>query len=58
MTDKKIKTITYEEAIKGMTKKELERFHKERYEKFIKPLMEVNVRELGKKVINKKNLED
>ncbi len=53
MTDKKIKTITYEEAIKGMTKEELERFHKERYEKFIKPLMEMNVRELGKGLENK-----
>ena len=46
MKDKK--AITYEEAIKGMTKKELERFHKERYEKFIKPLMEMNEREVEK----------
>ena len=46
MKDKK--AITYEEAIKDMTEEELERFHKERYEKFIKPLMEMNEREVEK----------
>ena len=40
--------IIYEEVIKDMTKEELERFHKERYEKFIKPLMEMNEKELEK----------
>lgn len=57
MTDKKIETVTYEEAIKDMSKEELERFHKERYEKFIKPLMGMNERELGK-VLGKKNLKN
>lgn len=42
MKDKKAKVI------KDMTEEELERFHKERYEKLIKPLMEMNVRELEK----------
>ena len=42
------KAITYEEAIKDMTEEELERFHKERYEKFIRPLIEMNEKELEK----------
>ncbi|SHD77514.1 hypothetical protein [Schnuerera ultunensis] len=46
--DNKIKTVTYEEAIKDMTEEELGRFHKERYRKLIKPLMEMNERELRK----------
>ena len=46
MKDKK--AITYEEAIKDMTEEELERFHRERYEKFIKPLIEMNEKELEK----------
>lgn len=33
------KVITFQEAIKDMNEEELERFMKERYEKFIKPMM-------------------
>ncbi|MFL0248093.1 hypothetical protein [Candidatus Clostridium stratigraminis] len=46
--DKKIKVVTLAEAIKDMTSEELERFKKERYEKFIKPLMDMNMKELEK----------
>lgn len=52
MKDKK--GVRYEDIIKDMTPEELERFNKERYEKFIKPLMEMNMREV-EKVIEKKD---
>ncbi|ABR48300.1 hypothetical protein Amet_2141 [Alkaliphilus metalliredigens QYMF] len=41
---KDVKVITLQEAIKGMNEEELERFKKERYEKFIKPLMGLNMK--------------
>ncbi|MGY0693759.1 hypothetical protein ACW2QC_13375 [Virgibacillus sp. FSP13] len=37
------------ELVKDMTPEELERFRRERYEKFIKPLMGHNVAELKRK---------
>ncbi|SDQ08349.1 hypothetical protein SAMN05216232_0458 [Virgibacillus subterraneus] len=37
------------EVIKDMTAEELERFKKERYEKFVKPLMEYNVESIERK---------
>ena len=40
MSEKKF--ITLQEAIEGMSEEELERFKKERYEKFIKPLLNMN----------------
>ncbi|NLM03710.1 MAG: hypothetical protein GX214_01680 [Clostridiales bacterium] len=43
---KKIKGVRVEDIIKDMTPEELERFKKERYEKFIKPLMEMNIKSL------------
>lgn len=46
--DKKIKVVTLAEAIKDMNEEELERFKKERYEKFIKPMMRMNAEELEK----------
>lgn len=55
MKDKK--GIRYEDIIKDMTEEELERFHKERYEKFIKPLMGMNMREV-EKVLNKEDKGD
>lgn len=58
MDNKKDKTITYEEAIKDMTPEELERFHKERYEKFINPLMEMNIKELENLGKRKKHRND
>lgn len=50
---KKKKGVTLEEAIKDMTPEELERFKKERYEKFIKPLMNENIRALKDKLDGK-----
>lgn len=46
--DKKIEVVTLAEVIKDMTPEELESFKKERYEKFIKPLMKINESELIK----------
>jgi len=46
--DKKIEVVTLAEIIKDMTPEELDRFKKERYEKFIKPLMKINESELIK----------
>ncbi|MBP1949254.1 hypothetical protein [Virgibacillus litoralis] len=37
------------EVTKDMTPEELERFKKERYEKFVKPLMEYNVESIERK---------
>ncbi|MCR1899015.1 hypothetical protein NSA47_08455 [Irregularibacter muris] len=48
---KKVKVVTLQEAIEGMNEEKLERFKKERCEKFIKPLMEMNRKEIeGKKI--------
>nr|PZN09926.1 MAG: hypothetical protein DIU64_07430 [Caldicoprobacter oshimai] len=38
-----IKVRTLEEVIKDMTPEELEAFKKERYEKFVKPLLDENI---------------
>mgnify|MGYP006279156699 CR=1 FL=1 len=45
---KKVKYITLEEAIKDMNEEELESFKKERYEKFLKPLMRMNQKNIEK----------
>ena len=52
---KDIKGVRYEDIIKDMTEEELERFHKERYEKFIKPLMGMNLKEVEKLEKGKKD---
>lgn len=50
---KEIKGVTLKEAIKDMTPEELEKFKKERYEKFIVPLMNENIRILKNKLDDK-----
>ena len=46
MSEKKY--ITLQEAIEGMSEEELERFKKERYEKFIKPMLKMNLDNINK----------
>ena len=46
MSEKKY--ITLQEAIEGMSEEELERFKKERYEKFIKPMLKMNIDNINK----------
>jgi len=44
MKVKDIKGVRLEDIIKDMNEEELERFKKERYEKFIKPLTRLNLK--------------
>lgn len=45
-----IKAVTFEVAIKDMTPEELERFLEERNRRFIKPLLDMNIKMLEEKL--------
>lgn len=47
--------IPVQEYIKGMTPEELEAFKKERYEKFLKPILGYNIQEIERKQAEKKS---
>ncbi|WP_350343140.1 hypothetical protein PRVXT_002421 [Proteinivorax tanatarense] len=43
---KGIKKVTLEEAVRGLNQDELKQFKKERYKKFIKPLTDMNIKDI------------